>query len=463
MHLKHKISRILFIGVLLLGLTNIPAKAQESKGFDQKWSAKSLNIPSKSASWEFLINFEKGPDISIEIPGQVHQIYNLPAELRESVLQKIMFRYQNLDMLSYYAIEAEKVLKAMRFHYIPEYRRFLKEVVISVHPSDVISSDPLFRHAPVLSSLPEYTEIHLFAPAGMVTAVKDRLKNLNLLKRSKIYPVELWNSSPAGIFIEHTTTTWATDLFNTSLDSNGNQYLFAPVTRKQIEDLARPDNDYLFQLSEINRRVIRLPVFYRSGNILAGELDETILFMGEEEVANNRKDFFNAVYSYPSDSSFKLLMMNTMGAKKHYVLPNSSNLYHLDLAMVFLDKREVGIIEPLDRKLLKKEDAAVLAEIREKLLSLGFRVIQIPTITKRINAFMSPVNIVLFTNSKDKKRYAIVPEYDDETVHINGSRKQSLNNMIKEAYRKAGITAIFAKDRFHAKNGNIRCAFNVLR
>jgi len=449
----------LFIVLILLVFGVQPSYPDEAQSFRKGWLIKALNIPSPQAPWKFNYTVENY-FFSLDMPREIELFNSLPPQTREKFLQKFKYRQKNIEILQRAARDVEKLLATKKFHSPMEYDSEMNTVVLSVHQSEERLGNPLFRHEAILKNLPDYTKIYIFAPQNLVAPVRQQVDALNLGKRTQVFPVALWEKEEGGIKLMHTNTRWVRDLLETAVDAQGMKYIFTPVASRQIDDLNRSDVDFLKKMETADQRVIRLPLFFYGGNILLGtsKRGESVMFFGEDDLEYNRTYFYNAIFSYPSDEGYILTLKALTGADKYYVLPNDSSLFHLDTVMVFLDKGVVGVIDPLDRQVLNQDDKALLENARRVLKKAGFKIVFIPTLTKRMASFLSPVNVLPFTNKRDHKRYVFVPEYPDATVLVNG-KQQSLNKMIIKAYESSGYVVISIPDHLAEEHGSLHCAF----
>jgi hypothetical protein len=419
-----------------------------------------LGIPLPGAPWK-LEGRAWGYDVAVAFPDDEGALDQLPPDLREKVEQKRVFRERNIRALEQAAADVEALLGSTALRQTPEYQRSLETVLLSIHASDAAAANPLYRHEPILEQLPSYSKVHLFTPQRHAERVRRRLDELGWSERSHVQPVSNWSREERGIPLRHTTTRWAQDLVEVARDRHGTQHVIAPVTRYQIEDLSRPDNGYLGSLVREDRKLLRVPLFWRGGNILIGEGNNRTLFVGQREIENNRSDWYNAVFSLPQDQAVKDLLQRLTGVAALHVVPNSPHLFHLDLVVTFLAPGVAALIAPLDENVVAPEDRRVIAHLESLLITSGFRIVEIPTVAERIAAYQSPVNIVPFTQRGDQRRRALVPQYPDLSVEHDGTPR-SLNELVNQRYRDEGIEVVEIEDRFFSKRGNTHCALSAL-
>jgi len=443
----------------VLILTSCPSNQNSNS---RPWSAASLNIPRADQPWK-LMSQAGSAYVAMEVPGDLPSLDRYPEAVRRTILARIQLRNQNVEMMTHLAAEMERLLQERTFHRVPQHDRQMNEIVLGVNQSDMVNGNPLYKHEDILRHLPSYTHVELFVPAENAAAARTRLRALNLLSRTTVNPVDIWDKEWEGIPKTHACYTWTQDMFRVSIDEQGKEFLFTPAAYLQADDLSDPDIDYLTHLldSRQNRAIVRLPIFFHAGNILMGERGNKTLFVGQGMLKLNAQMYFNAVQGMPDNAGVLELLRVTSGADNVRVIRNSAHLFHLDMAMAILEQGVVALIEPLDPENLEPDDRDVLQELRGVLSELGYRIIPIPTLTSRIAVDRSPVNMVAYVDRTNHQRHAFVPEYPDEQVIVNKVRR-SLNRMIRDAFANAGITVIPVEDNFSTHRGDIHCVLKVI-
>lgn len=419
-----------------------------------------LRLPAIGSPWD--INaFVEGTRVVMQFPRDSHLLSSMRAEVASELRQRMIYRERNLPLLINDVKRLDDMLGAIHLHQIPEYQRQMNHVVLALHPNDAQLPDPLYKHRPVLEKLPAYTRIDLFVPDFMVDAVTEQCRILNIMERTTLHAVPVWATRENGILIKHSTTRWARDLFTVAQDARGKKYVLAPPARMQTSDLSRSDTDYLQLLRNENRDVVTVPMFFQGGNLLLGESDQGWLLIGQDEFKNNANAFYSSIMSFTPDVEEMEILRQLAGVSDVFRLPNTVHMFHLDMAMVFLDKGVVGLLDPLDPDQLDQADLDMLREIKAVMQWMGFEVVKIPTTSSWISTFRSPANSVPFVDRETGRRTVLIPQYQDVTVQVNG-RMQSLNTLIEQAYASAGYQPVFVEDRFYTDNGNIHCAVMVL-
>jgi hypothetical protein len=258
--------------------------------------------------------------------------------------------------------------------------------------------------------------------------------------------------------LRHQTTYWMRDVFMASADQHGKTPLLLPLAFYQINDLSRPDNDYVYKLSSPNRPVMRIPLFFKSGNMMVIASGQwRILLIGQDELRLNQEFYYNAFFYFPPTNAVLDLFRQIAGADEVRVLPNSKNLYHLDMVMAVPQPGTVALLDPLDREALHSEDCQLISQVRDILTGYGQRIVGIPALSSWVNEFKSPVNILPFRHQDTRVLSAIVPRFDERIVTIDGS-SAAIHKMIRKAYIGAGVETIFTSSGLFRSGGNWHCA-----
>lgn len=446
----------LFLGLLMF-LWSAHASADDV--------AVGLGIPAEGHTWRIDAMFG-AERVTLQLPEQVELVNRLSPELANTIRRRVSYRVGNLDLMQSYAAAAEELAKRAIPTQTPEYRRKLIETVISLHPSDGELRDPLFRHMPLLDALPAYTRIHLFIPTYLRAQVEESIKSKPYANRIKLHNVDIWVKEEDSIRLVHSTTRWTQDLFEVVTGANGHDYILAPPARYQINDLSRSDNSYLQALATEKRKVVSIPIYFRGGNVLIGNDNngKRVALIGERELTNNRQDFYTGLFAFPNRTGVLALYKELLGVDHIEVIPNTRNLFHLDMAVSFLGDNVAALIEPLtvnpqNPNSVSADDLEVIESLRAALKRNSFKIISIPTTADRMARFQSPVNIIPYTHRDRTRLEALIPQFPDVFLE-NG---KSINRLTEEAYLQAGVIPIWVEDRFHQVHGNLHCAMSVLR
>ncbi len=418
-----------------------------------------LNVPQSSDPWEIDAIFD-GYRVKLSLPQELLKINMLPPQIQNSVRQRIEYRRRNIEVLRRVAVALDRVFESGQIVHLAEHDQTLEHVVMSLPPL-LQGTNPelsLALHEPVLTALPGYTKVDFFLPDSLIPQVALRLRKLGIEQRVKLHGQQAYELIEGRIPLRHFTTRWVRDLFWTAADQGGRSLLMLPMASYQINDLSRPDNDYVSELDDAQNEVVRAPLFFKGGNLQVAVIGgRRILFIGQDELQLNQSYFYNAFFYFPRPEEVLGLFKQLAGADEVRVLPNSKHLFHLDMVMSVLSPGTVALIEPVDKDALVVEDRRVIAEVRQALTAYGFRIVAVPTLADWVSTFKSPVNIIAFTHRDSGRLSAIVPQFEDRVLLAKG-KSLSIQQKIKQAYTDAGVETIFTASDFYQFGGNFHCA-----
>lgn len=389
------------------------------------------------------------------LPEQLPELAALPAD-RQQRLRGLIREHELSVRFVRKAIKATRgAVRGGHMHAKPEYRSALSEIVIGVDRGLAAGGDPLHAHEPVLRALPAYTRIEVLTPARFVPEVNLALRRLGLDSRTRVVA----NPKPPE---DHGATRWVRDTFLLA-EEGRRQTLFHSLGYQPRRDVYADELGYLEFLRTSRRKVVTVPLFYRAGNFLLGVKDgRSILFAGADEIAGNNDVYRQVIGRVPPVDAVLEVFAAITGADEVQTLPNTRRLFHIDMYLSFLDDGVVALLDPLDPGHLSAEDRDVLQRARAVLGKRGFRIVPVPTVAERIARFQSSTNIVPYRHRETGERQALVPDFPDLTVRING-RDQSLNALVDQAFRGAGVRPVFVEDRFYRNQGNTHCALVALK
>ena len=423
-----------------------------------------LQVPHSEDPWEIDAIFD-GHRVKLALPDDLDKVDSLPLRIKTSVRKRIEYRARNIKVLREAAESLDRILSRTKTTHLPSHAQTLERIVISLPPplKKDIQVSPLALHEPLLAVLPNYSDVELFLPENLVQKVALRLRKIGMQEKVRLYGVHEYEFVEDGIPIRHHTTRWIRDLLWTVESEDGRTYLILPLAFYQINDLSRPDNDYVNQLEDSQNEIVHIPLFFKGGNTLVGEIgDKRILFIGQDELKLNQDFFYNAFFYFPPNEAVLDLLKKLAGADDVRVLPNSNNLFHVDMVISMLDTGKAAMIEPIDFHALTKDDRHVIHEVRKVLAEYGFKIIDVPTIAEWVRTFKSPVNILPFTNSNNNKLSAIIPRFNDQVI-TSGGKTYLLQDKIKQSYSEAGVVPIFVRSLFYKYGGNFHCAVLPLK
>lgn len=388
------------------------------------------------------------------IPDELADIERLPPERRKRL--KALIRERELDVeFVRRAIRATRgALRGGRLHAKPEYMARLQEIVIGIDRELGRSDRPLWQHEPILRALPAYTRIEILTPRTYAAALRREVDRLGLRGRAQIRPTPVPPEAPAA-------TRWIRDTVLVSEQGKG-QTLFHPLSYWPRRDLVADDLGYIEGLRQPRRSIVTVPLFYRAGNFLLGVSARRTLFVGAQEISDNEIVYRNTLRHRPGADAVLEVFSALTGADEVKLMPNTRRLYHIDMYMTLLDDGVAAVLDPLDPEALPAEDREALRQARHILHEHGYRIVDIPTLAERIASFQSSTNIVPFRHRDTGERKAMVPVYPDRLVRA-GEQDVSLNALVDQAYRRAGITPVAVEDRFYTSEGNTHCVVLQLR
>lgn len=438
------------IWFILVVVGGLPASAQAK--LVGQIDSDVLGMP--SGPWPFVRMGPDGPETYL-IPTQLDAISRLPEPERSSILRFVEEHDASLSSLRETSRRLVAELNPDRVRASPEYTMDLGEVMMGVDFHRDRTDNPLHAHEPVFKALPSYTKVVLVAPTAILPKVRARLAALGLSKRVRL----LVSQDQSGKSPGEGVTRWVRDVAFVAKDGE-RSVLLVSLAHKYFLDVALNDLAYLGRLSDRTHQVVRMPIFFRGGNLAIASAGRTVLLVGSDEVKMNQKWFAEGFGFTPLPNALPEILRFATGAKEVVILPNSRNLYHVDLFITPLGEGTIGLLAPDDPERMDHDDRAVLLRTRETLQDRGFRVVPIPTTVARMRHFQSSTNIVNFTERGTGRRRALVPMFP-EPADVPAAL--SVNVRVLAAYRGAGIDPIAVEDRFHPHWGNTHCVVLPLR
>lgn len=438
---------VVLIALALGGLgpvdaTQIPSRPQATE---------TLGLP--SGDWPLILKTRTGYQTFL-IPSQLAAIRRLPEPDRSEALGFVRTHEANLKRLKFSSEVFHLRSGKGSLRSVPEYQQEMSEAIMAVDTELAASANPILPHEPVLLALPSYTKILLLTPQNALAKVRSRLHFLGIAGRVRII-----NSGAPPSRNTDGTTRWIRDVIHVA--HVGKQTLVEiPLAHKQFDDLAHNDLAYVERIGDRQHGVLRIPIYFRGGNLARVDHDKRILLIGADEIQMNMKWFIESFGFRPPATSVQEILKTATGVDAVVVLPNSRNFYHLDMYLTPLGPGVVGLLAPLDHARLSAVDRKVLLESAAALARLGLRTVPIPTLVDWIEKFQSPTNSVSFTERGTSRRRALVPQFPEHSVP---AALASVNRRVLAAYRQAGIDPIAVEDRFHTRWGNTHCALVALR
>jgi len=451
---------ILWLGIVLLAVYGLSrAGWLHLPGAQTPSLLQRLRVPKPSDPWEINAIID-GYVVKLALPQDLNKINLLPPMIQSGVRQRIKYRQRNIDVLHDTAQDLDQILNTGQSVQVAEHDQTLEHVVMSLPSAlqGVIPELSLAMHEPLLAALPSYTKVDFFLPSGLIPQVTLRLQLLGMAQRVTLHGEQEYEIMEEKLPLPHFTTPWVRDLFWAVAKQGHRSLLLLPMAFSQINDLSRPDNDYVEEMEDVLHKVVRVPLFFKGGNLQIGVVGgRRVLFIGEKELQQNELAFYNAFFYSPPREEVLKLFKQLAGADEVRVLPNSKHLFHLDMMMSVLSSGTVALIEPVDKDALDEDDQRVIAQARQALTAYGFRVVGVPTLADWVNTFKSPVNILPFKHRDTGRLSAIVPQFEYREVASHGT-PESMEWKIRQAYKDAGVATFFAKSSFSQLRGDFHCA-----
>lgn len=431
-------------------------------GFAVSASAATHLVMPQRPEWSLTLPVN-GVERQVRLPAERKLVDSLPEKERTAIQRRIRMVEANQAVTHRVGRAFFGAAPTTGARLTPDYERTLAEAALSISYSDREAANPLERHLPILAALPSYTRVHVVTPGLAEESAKRALAEAGYAKRSVLHSTLAWNRAKQRLNRYTRATRWIRDTFMVGRSTDGKAAIFVPLAYSNVDDLEDSDLNFLSYKWHDPKRVARVPGFVRGGNVLVADNREgkRIAFVGADEIEQNEMHFRHATGVTPPRDLVPEIVRRMAGTERAVILPNSTFLFHIDMAMSFLAPGVVALVAPIDEWRLKPEEAKVLANVRKALPQHGFRVVSVPTTAARVGAYRSAVNIVPFVDRDSGRRRALVPRFEDVTVEIDG-RPQSLNEAVRRAYEAAGIEVTWVEDRFSDRAGNLHCAVLAL-
>lgn len=394
------------------------------------------------------------------LPNELTKIKALPSAQRQGVIEDILRIEKNQEWVRRIGLDFTSLKPGSGGRLSPDYERTLGDVAFSVSHAEITDKNPVWRQLPILKALPPYSRIHLVLPPAAEPAVRRALAPENLLARTDFHLIQTWGRDKGEPTKYTRATRWIRDTVMVgSSQEDQKSVIYLPLAYATTSDLRQNDLAFFKTKWRKNTEVVPFPAFLRGGNVLVADnlAGERVAVVGHDEIEQNELRYGRSTSMKPPREQIGEIVKRIAGTDKLHVLPNTNRLFHIDMAMSFIRPGVVALISPIDEEVLGRDEALALAHYRKVLLGAGFRIIDIPTTTERINNYQSPVNILPFIVRNTWQRRAIAPEYGDVAVTVDG-RRQSLNGLIRKAYDDIGLSISWVEDRLSTQLGSVHCA-----
>lgn len=413
----------------------------------------------KALEWTYSLDVG-GKTRLFTLPNEFAKIKALPAHQRPGVIEEIRRIEDNQAWVRQVGLDFTSAKSVLPGRLSPDYERTLGDVAASVSHADAAETNPVWRQLPILKALPPYSRIHLVLPPAAERAVRRIFAAEDLLARVDLHAIPSWSRDKGQPTKYTRSTRWIRDtVMIGNSPETGKAVVFMPLAYATTAYLRENDLSFFKKKWLKNSEIVPFPAFVRGGNVSVADnlAGERIAVLGHDEIEQNELRYKWTTSVKPPRQQVPEIVKKMAGTEKLYVLQNTTKLFHIDMAMSFIGPGLVALIAPVDQARLGNDERLVLAQHRKILSAAGFRIVDIPTTTERINNYQSPVNILPYTDRTTGRRLAIAPEFSDATILVDG-RSQSLNALIRNAYSRAGLSVVWIEDRLSTELGSVHCS-----
>lgn len=413
----------------------------------------------KALEWTYSLEIGGKAQI-FDLPKDLAKIKALPVAQQQASIKDIQRIEENQAWVRRIGLGFTSAKSGSPGRLSPDYERTLGDVAASVSHTDADEENPLWRQLPILKALPPYSRIHLVIPPPAEPAARRALAAENLLARTDFHAIPSWNRDKGQPTKYTRATRWIRDTVMVgSSPETRKAVIYLPLAYATATYLRNNDLAFFKKKWLKNSEVVPFPAFLRGGNVAVADnvAGERVAVLGHDEIEQNELRYQRTTSVKPPRRQVGEIVKKMAGTEKLYVLQNTTKLFHIDMVMSFLGPGLVALIAPVDEANLGRDEGVVLVQYRKALAAAGFRIINIPTTSERINNYQSPVNILPYTDRNTGQRRAIAPEYKDAFVVVDG-RRQSINALIRTAYANAGLSVSWVEDRLSTELGSVHCA-----
>ena len=377
---------------------------------------------------------------------------------------------------------------------IPEYKRSLKKVVLSLGTVNTTLS----LQDNLLSSLPEYTQIIMLLPKCNLKAIENELKDKPYCDRVRLVPFEEHKHKDGRFFLvfpdkdklvqvdtrdywgsRQPGTAWAQDIFEVMQKPDGQIILLTPEVHKyyccvdkEADTKILADNAYLKDISIADAEVVRSPLVFQGGNLLVDQINgQRIVFCGGDMLTKTRTVWQGISEKKLSDSEIRSLLTLIFNADKVVMASIDTGdrlqprlMYHLDQAMVLLGDRVVGLTRIVNQPSVKPADdnevrlvMRFLAKLKAVLLDLDYKVIDIDMTVDNLLHYQHYVNAIAYIDAETGQKKLLMPVFSEQTDFQKELEKRNI-----ASFESVGYEVITVPTNADQIKGGIHCLVNVL-
>ncbi len=377
---------------------------------------------------------------------------------------------------------------------IPEYKRSLKKVVISL---DTVKPTLKLQHN-ILSHLCEYTEIILLLPQCNLESVVNQLKDKPYYNRIRLVAFEERKRKDCSFFLvfpdkdklvhvytgnhlspKQPGSVWAQDLFEVMKKPDGRILLVTSEVHKYYSSVGEktdtkvlPDNMYLNNLSTVADEVVKIPLVFQGGNIFVDEIDgQKVVFCGGDILNETRTVWHGIAEKKLSDSEIIRLITDIFNAEKVVIVAvatkdrlQPSLMYHLDQAMILLADGIAGVARIVGQDAVDtanddevRDVERFLSKLRTILLDLGYKVINIDITVDNLLRCQHYVNAIPYIDAETDQKTILMPVFSEQTDF-----DKELVRRNTASFEALGYKVISVPTKADKLKGGIHCLINVL-
>lgn len=385
------------------------------------------------------------------------------------------------------------------YRIVPEYLRTMRRVLISIP----IDRPSIALHREYLQNLPKYTEIFIIIPEDSVEAVTEELERTPYFERTTLVPfsttlhkvprvyfvfperdklMELKDEKAAQGMRFPRGTLWAQDLFEVGTTDDGRTLALISGVHKWFvtEDDENPldvasDNFYVERLSSVGITTKRLPLTFAGGNVLVDEFrGRKLAFVGGDVFRKTRTVWKSIRGKNPSDDDIADMLKQFLGVDEVIAIGRDSVqpalMFHLDQAMIPLGDGRIGVTRVAAAANGGVRDGGVrddgeieeveifLAELRQRLSMLGYRLIDIDTSPTNVRNHQYYANGIPYRDAETNQKTLMMPVFPTTETRV----ERALVRKNREAFESIGYKVIEVPSRAERLNGGLHCLINVL-
>lgn len=359
-------------------------------------------------------------------------------------------------------------LKSLTPRVVPEYERNLSRAILTIRSPKSI---PLFRD--VVRSFPAYTRVLILVPEE--TAQHPWQQDLNEQLGRGVGVLLTPGSSPVEV--------WAQDILEVVKVINDEYRLLLPLFYRYARDDKPRDSAEQLRVNvdgmgaALQRSGVAktqpLPFFAHGGDLAFDRSEEqSTLFTTIDPIINTIR-YYKQVQGIdlPRKAVVSWLKVAFGVDRVEVVTESEARIYtlHMDQNLCLLPDKKALVTKIVDdpkplRNTFKPpeivQERKRNAEIRKKMVALGYEVIDVRVSPQQLAESRIPLNGIPFVDVTDQnqpKRRYIMPSWSDLSEFEQEAYDETLQRLEGLGYQVTKVP-----DRFHLGGGSLHCAVNVV-